>query len=92
MHYTDPMPQNPQIDRLSRLVSDSLYPVDERAVAEAILARASIRQHVAGIAFRNDARADERALEAARERVTSVRSFRPSTRARSFHLTDRRPA
>lgn len=92
MHYTDLMPHNPQIDRLSRLVSDSLYPMDEQAIAEAILARASLRQRVPGIAFRNDERAGARDDVVPAMRRSSVRSFRPTTRARSFQLTHRRPA
>jgi hypothetical protein len=82
------MSPNPQIDRLRSLVSDGLYPVDERAIAEAILGRASLRQRVPGVTFRNDVRTGPRDIGRAERR--QVRSFRPSTRARSFHL-DRRP-
>lgn len=58
---------------LRRLVLDSQYVIDERLVAAAILARAASRRAVAGATFRNDTR---------RERA--VRSFRPSSEARSF--------
>jgi hypothetical protein len=57
---------------LRQLVLDSQYEIDEVAVAEAIIARAFARRAVMGIAFRNDLRAPQ------------VRSFRPSSQARSF--------
>jgi hypothetical protein len=61
-------------------VLDSQYAVDERTVAEAIVARAAARRAAVGIAFRNDLRPaiDEDVPE------PQVRSFRPSTHARSF--------
>jgi len=79
------MPRHSQIDRISQLVRDSLYAVDESIVAESILARASVRHYVAEHSFRNDEYGTER-------RASDVRSFRPTRRARSFHLTDRRRA
>ena len=72
-----------QIDRISQLVRESLYAVDESIVAEAILARACIRHHVAQVTF-----ATTRGRLSATD---NVRSFRPTRRARSFHLTERRP-
>jgi hypothetical protein len=84
------MSRNPQIDRIRRLVADGLYPIDEGAVAEAIIARAMLRTQVAGVAWRNDVRPAEAAPV---ERPPArVRSFRPASGARSFHLTVRRPS
>jgi hypothetical protein len=68
-------------DHIAQLVRESLYQVDEHAVAEAILARARARALVAQTEFRNDLRG-----RAARAR--EVRSFHPTARARSFHLVD----
>lgn len=80
------MPQHSQIDRITALVRESLYAVDESLIAEAILARASVRHHVAEASFRNDECEVQR-------RAKEVRSFRPTRRARSFHLIDgRRPS
>jgi hypothetical protein len=69
-----------QIRLLRQLVLDSQYAVDETTVAEAILARATIRRAVVGTTFRNDIRT------AAPDEASdhSVRSFRPSNKARSF--------
>lgn len=69
-----------QIRTLRQLVLDSQYAVDETTVAEAILARATARRAVMGTTFRNDIRT------AARDEVRDpqVRSFRPSSKARSF--------
>jgi hypothetical protein len=58
---------------LRQLVLESQYVVDENLVAAAILARSTTRGLVSQSAFRNDVRAPR------------VRSFRPSTQARSFH-------
>ncbi len=77
------MTKHPQLDRIGELVRDSLYDVDERAVAEAIFARAQARQ-VANAGFRNDRRVGP-------SRAPEVRSFRPTSRVRSFHLPERRP-
>lgn len=59
---------------LHRLISDDLYVVDPRAVADAILARAQVRSTVAGVAFRSELTAPV------------VRSFRRAPGARSFRL------
>jgi hypothetical protein len=59
---------------LRQLLLDSQYVIDEHLVAAAILARAATRGLVGESAFRNDARAPMRV----------VRSFRPSSDARSF--------
>jgi hypothetical protein len=59
-------------------VLDSQYVVDETALADAIIARGTARRLVGGIAFRNDVRRQP------------VRSFRMSTRARSFRPSDSR--
>lgn len=70
---TDPaQPMQRQIQILRQLVLDSQYVVDEMAVAEAIIARATARRAVWGMTFRNDIRRPQ------------VRSFRPSSQARSF--------
>ncbi|HYF24725.1 MAG TPA: hypothetical protein VD931_03205 [Baekduia sp.] len=65
---------------LQQLIQQRLYPVDEAAVAEAILARAAVRRAVPEVDLR------------ASERREAVRSFRPDARARSFRLAaSRRP-
>ncbi|HEV2998779.1 MAG TPA: hypothetical protein VGX16_06690 [Solirubrobacteraceae bacterium] len=61
-----------QIQLIRELIEDSLYAVDEVAVAEAVLMRASARREIPGAAFRNDVR------------ELPVRSFRPSRHAPSF--------
>lgn len=58
---------------IRKLVLDSNYVIDEHLVARAILARAMVRGVVGEAAFRNDPPPAGR-----------VRSFRPSTQARSF--------
>jgi hypothetical protein len=60
---------------LQQLVSDGIYTVDERTIADAILMRARYRVAVPDAAFRNDLRAVE------------VKSFRLDHEARSFRLT-----
>jgi hypothetical protein len=65
-------PMQRQIQLLRQLVLDSQYAVDPEAVADAVLARATARRLVRGIAFRNDPRGPQ------------VRSFRPTRQARSF--------
>jgi hypothetical protein len=60
---------------LKEMVDSSLYVVDERAVANAILARAVVNQAVAAPELRNG-RPDRQ-----------VRSFRRTRNARSFRLT-----
>jgi hypothetical protein len=63
-----------QIQLLKELVSEAQYAVDERVVADAILARALARRAVMGTTFRNDVRGP----------APQVRSFRPTRQARSF--------
>jgi hypothetical protein len=63
-----------QIQLLRQLVEDSQYAVDAATVADAILARAMTRRAVMGTTFRNDVRAER----------LQVRSFRPTSKARSF--------
>ncbi|HZL16128.1 MAG TPA: hypothetical protein VFG23_00155 [Polyangia bacterium] len=67
-----------QIQQLRQLILDSQYAVDEATVADAILARAIARRTVRGIAFRNDLGVPQA------NSTPEVRSFRPSSRARSF--------
>jgi hypothetical protein len=57
------------------MVASDLYVVDERAVADAILARTAVRQAVAVAELR------------AEQRVRRIRSFRRTREARSFRLT-----
>ena len=66
-----------QIQQLRQLVLDSQYAVDERTVADAIVARAVARRAVMGTTFRNDVRGPD-------VNAPQVRSFRPSRQARSF--------
>jgi hypothetical protein len=61
-----------RIRHLRQLVLDAQYVVDEEAVADAILTRATARRLVPEVLFRND------------QRDVPVRSFRPSVHARSF--------
>ncbi len=67
---------------LKQLVADGSYPIDEAAIAEAIVLRAAARRAVPDIAFRR----------AANEVKQQIRSFRPHRGARSFRLVreDRR--
>jgi hypothetical protein len=67
---------------IKQLVDDGSYPLDELAIAEAIVVRSKVRSIVPGIAFR---------LAAAK---APVRSFRHHSGARSFrlHRAQRRPA
>lgn len=58
---------------LRKLVLDSQYVIDEHVIASAILARAATRCLVGAASFRNDPPAPP-----------PVRSFRPSSQARSF--------
>jgi hypothetical protein len=60
---------------LRQLVSESLYAVDELAVAEAIVVRARTRVLIASQTFRSE------------EPEVPVRSFRRTRDARSFRLT-----
>jgi hypothetical protein len=67
---------------LKQLVDDGSYPVDEAAIAEAIIVRALARRVVPDIAFRTA------------PPKPPVRSFRHHSGARSFRLAraERRPA
>jgi hypothetical protein len=67
---------------LKQMVADATYPIDERAVAEAILVRSLARSVVPDIASRY----------VSPQRQQQVRSFRPHRGARSFRLAraDRR--
>jgi hypothetical protein len=60
---------------IRELVLDSQYVIDEQLVASAILARARTRGLIGAVAFRNDLRAPA---------PPAVRSFRPTSNARSF--------
>lgn len=67
---------------IKKLVDDGSYPMDEAAIAEAIVARSLLRSLVPEIAFRPPAV------------KPPVRSFRHHSGARSFrlHRAERRPA
>ncbi|MDX6719840.1 MAG: hypothetical protein QOJ63_2094 [Solirubrobacteraceae bacterium] len=67
---------NARVAVLKQLVADSSYPVDEAAIAEAIVARSIARRLVPDLMSRFTA--------APRPQV---RSFRPHRGARSFRLT-----
>ena len=73
---------NPRVQVLKQLVSDGHYVIDERAVAEAVVLRASARRMLPDVTFRS-----------APEGAPQVRSFRPHRGAWSFRLTraERRP-
>jgi hypothetical protein len=60
---------------LKEMVASDLYVVDERAVADAILARAAVRQAVAVSELR------------AEQRLRRIKSFRRTREARSFRLS-----
>ena len=55
------------------MLEDGKYPIDERLIAEAIVARARLRQMVPAVEFAGDR--------------TEIRSFRRDPSARSFRLT-----
>jgi hypothetical protein len=61
---------------LRALYEDGMYVIDERSIADAILARAHVRATIPDVGFA--------------EHRTSVRSFRHDSSARSFRLA--RPA
>lgn len=63
-----------QINLLRQLLEDSQYAIDPAMVADAIVARAVARRTVMGTTFRNDVRTEP----------AQVRSFRPTSKARSF--------
>ncbi|MDQ6816644.1 MAG: hypothetical protein M3018_04445 [Actinomycetota bacterium] len=69
-----------RIATLRQLVHGSLYVVDERAVADALVARAMIKHSVPQQQFPSE------------ERWSPVRSFRRERGARSFRLCVRTPA
>jgi hypothetical protein len=64
-----------RVTLLREMVRDSLYVVDDRAVADAIFARALVRRAVAAPELRTE------------RRDPPVRSFRRTRDARSFRLT-----
>ncbi len=68
---------NSHLRSLKVLIADGMYVVDEAAVADAILARASVRATVANASFRTEVRPPQ------------VRSFRRDDHARSFRLERR---
>jgi len=69
-----------QVTTLRELVHGSLYVVDERAVALALVARALTKDTVAQQEFRSE------------QRWAPIRSFRRQRGARSFRLCARTPA
>ena len=66
---------------LKRLVEEGHYPIDENAIAEAIVVRSMARRVLPGVVFRLP------------PPTPQVRSFRPHRGARSFrlHRAERRP-
>ena len=68
-----------QVTTLRELVHGSMYVVDERAVARALMARALIKESVPQQQFRSE------------QRWAPVRSFRRERGARSFRLCSRAP-
>jgi hypothetical protein len=69
-------PVTPRARIIRDLIADSLYVVDGRMVADAVLARAQVRVTVAEPSFRSECRGP------------LVRSFRRDPLARSFRLSD----
>jgi hypothetical protein len=63
---------NRRVRHLRQLALEGRYPVQPALVAEAIVARQTLRRLVPETSFRNDAQ------------PAQVRSFRPSRQARSF--------
>ncbi len=76
--------KQPRTAVIAQLMRDEMYDVDAAAVAGAIVARVVARRLVPDSAFRNQEGPPER-------RAADVRSFRPTSRARSFKLCERRP-
>jgi hypothetical protein len=68
---------NSHLRLLKQLISDGMYVVDGPAVADAILARSSVRATVASASFRSEVQ------------PPMVRSFRRDNHARSFRLERR---
>jgi hypothetical protein len=73
---------NARMALIKQLVDDGGYPLDEHAIAEAILVRSMARRMMPEVAFR------------LAPPKPQVRSFRPHRGARSFrlHRPERRPA
>lgn len=73
---------NARVALIKQLVDSGTYPIDDVAIAEAIVVRARARNLVPGLAFR---------IASAKP---PVRSFRRHSGARSFrlHRPERRPA
>lgn len=69
-----PEPMDSRLANIKQLISESTYPIDEAAVAEAIIVRTAARRLVPEIAFRLQSSESE------------VRSFRPHRGAASFRL------
>ena len=67
---------NPRVQVLKQLVTDGHYVIDEAAVAEAVVLRATARRMLPDVTFRS-----------APQGAPRVRSFRPHRGARSFRLT-----
>ena len=68
---------NSHLRLLKQLIADGMYVVDEALLADAIMARASVRLTVANTSFRSEVRPPQ------------VRSFRREDQARSFRLERR---
>jgi hypothetical protein len=73
--HADTARMQQRVTVLRELVRDSLYAPDEFEVAQAIIARASVRRSVAAPSFRSE------------ERQFPIRSFRRDRGARSFRLS-----
>ncbi len=71
----DIKPVTPRARVIKDLIADSLYVVDARTVADAVLARAALRTAVAEASFRSEFRGP------------TARSFRRDPLARSFRLS-----
>jgi hypothetical protein len=61
---------------LKQLIADGTYPIDDAAIAEAIVVRAAARRAVPEVAFRCSSHQVKQ----------QIRSFRPHRGARSFRL------
>jgi hypothetical protein len=76
------MKMNPRAMVLKQLVDDGHYVIEEAAVAEAMMLRATARRMLPDVTFRSAPRS-----------APQVRSFRPHRGVRSFRLSrvERRP-
>jgi hypothetical protein len=76
------MKMNPRAKVLKQLVDDGHYVIDDAAVAEAMMLRATALRMLPDVTFRSTPR-----------NVAQVRSFRPHRGVRSFRLSrpERRP-